>query len=176
MTHSFHPFPTLTTERLQLRALVPEDIETIFLLRSHPEVIKYINRPPAQTIEEARTFYDMIAEQVSTGKSINWAISLIGEKEMMGSICLWNFSEDLKTIEIGYDLLPTYQGKGYMSEALAAIVKYGIDVLSSEKIEAYTSKYNEPSKRLLQKHGFTLQSNRIDEHDPNNIIYQYLRK
>ena len=40
----------------------------------------------------------------------------INHFEMIGSICLWNFTDNQKSAEIGYDLSPKYQRKGIMNE------------------------------------------------------------
>ena len=61
---------------------------------------------------------------------------------MIGSICLWNFSEDRKVAEIGYDLDPKYQRKGIMTESINAVLNFGFRKLSLEKIEAFTQKQN----------------------------------
>ena len=82
---------------------------------------------------------------------------------MIGSICLWNFSEDQKTAEIGYDLSPDYQGKGIMHESLCRIIEFGFQNLNLEFIEAFTHYKNEPSKKLLENNGFKLVPGKKDE-------------
>jgi ribosomal-protein-alanine N-acetyltransferase len=56
--------------------------------------------------------------------------------------------------EVGYVLLPEYQGKGIMHEALGAVIAYGFDVMKLHSIEANTNPNNTPSHKLLERHGF----------------------
>ncbi|MFT5915665.1 MAG: ribosomal-protein-alanine N-acetyltransferase [Bacteroidia bacterium] len=91
---------------------------------------------------------------------------------MIGSICLWNFSEDRKIAETGYDLSPKFQGRGLMSEALKAILEFGFQNLNLDLIEAYTQKNNESSRKMLEKNMFKLAMNRKDEENSANLIYE----
>lgn len=69
---------------------------------------------------------------------------------------MWNFSKDNKKAEVGYDLNPLFQRKGIMSEALKSILGFGFNNLNLDKIDAFTHKKNESSKKLLEKNGFIL--------------------
>ena len=51
---NFPPFPVLETERYILRQLTLSDDNEIFILRSYKEVNKYLDRPVAKTIEDAK--------------------------------------------------------------------------------------------------------------------------
>ena len=56
----FPPFPQLETDRLILRQLSSRDEEEIFSLRSSDIVNKYLNRPKAKSIEDAKNFIEKI--------------------------------------------------------------------------------------------------------------------
>ena len=96
MKFNFKKFPILITERLILRKTTFNDSEVVFKLRSNKEIIKYIKRDPPTKIEEANEFIEMISEGMEKGENINWSISLKSDPQMIGSICLWNFSDDKK--------------------------------------------------------------------------------
>ncbi len=83
-----------------------------------------------------------------TDKSISWGITTKESNILIGSICLWNFSEDKKTAEVGYDLDPEFQGKGIMSEALKAVLNFGFKRRGFDTIEAHTDYRNNPSEKL----------------------------
>jgi len=101
-----------------------------------------------------------------------WAITLKGKTRLIGTICLWNFTEENSVAEVGYDLNPEFQKKGIMSEALKAVVSYGFQKLEFSRIEAFTQIENESSKLLLIKNKFKLHPTRIDEGFPENIIFE----
>ncbi|MEW7279884.1 GNAT family N-acetyltransferase [Aquimarina sp. 2201CG1-2-11] len=173
MKHSFVPFPTLVTQRLQLRETIDEDHKGIFFLRSDVEVNKYIDRPVPKSMKDVEDFVQMINKGTENGENINWTITLKEEPtKMIGSICLWNFSEDGKVAEVGYVLHPTFQNRGIMTEAMQSTIEYGFKNLKLDKIEAYTHRDNESSKYMLLKNGFTLVENKKDKDFPDNIILE----
>ena len=169
---NFIPFPTLTTDRLILRKANKADGNEILFLRSDPSVNKYINRPPTNNLKDAEDFMERIENGIQKGQNINWNITLKNDPKMIGSICIWNFSEDQKTGEVGYDLHPQFHGKGMMSEALKCVVKYGFQELGLEKIEAYTHRENESSKRLLENNNFTLVPDKEDDYNEFNVVFE----
>ena len=59
---NFDPFPFLSTERLNLRRISDEDEEEIFFLRSDKEMLQFLDRDSAQSIDEARQWIRTINE------------------------------------------------------------------------------------------------------------------
>jgi ribosomal-protein-alanine N-acetyltransferase len=171
----FHPFPELKTTRLCLRRINALDAEVILYLRSDEAINKFIERPEnskTKNLADALKFINKIDNGLNTGNFISWGITMTGDSAVVGTICLWNFSEDRKEAEVGYDISPLFQGKGIMSEALKCILSFGFDVLHLDKIVAFTQKNNEPSKRLLERNGLVLRSDRIDEGNRLNLIFE----
>jgi ribosomal-protein-alanine N-acetyltransferase len=170
-TNRFNPFPILTTERLILRKISLDDDRAIYLQRSSAIVNKYIARTPVADIAEAQAWITRINNNVDTGLSVNWAITLKDSGTFIGLICLWNFSEDRTIAETGYELSPAYHSKGYMTEALQSVIDYGFSELNLTTITAYTHRENANSLHLLKKNGFTWNEGEIDEGFPHNVIY-----
>lgn len=108
---NFNPFPIIKTERLLLRRLDVSDWNVISYLRSDVIVNKFVRRPKAENKTEAIKFIDKINEGIGNNEFIYWSICLKNRPVMIGSICLWNFSPDKKTAEVGYDLNPDFQKK-----------------------------------------------------------------
>ena len=170
MDSSSSLFPTLISERLSLTSLQDSDFDEIFLLRSNPEVYKFINRDPSR--EAALGFMKRVKEANSTRKSYYWIIRYKAQKIILGTICLWNFSEDRLSAEVGYELLPIYQRNGIMSEALNTIIGFAFQNLQLNCIEAYTNFENERSIQLLVKNKFELVPNKKDVDVPSNIVFE----
>ena len=105
---NFNPFPVLKTERLTLRQLVSSDANEIFALRSNDNVNKYLDRKPAKSIDDAKTFIETINKNIQRNDSIYWAITLTGTNKLIGTICLFNLSDDNFKAEIGYELLTDF--------------------------------------------------------------------
>lgn len=161
----FTPFPVLKTERLTLRQLVSSDANEIFALRSDGNVNKYLDRERSKSIDDARTFIQTINENIQRNNSIYWAITLSDTDKLIGTICLFNFSNDNLKAEIGYELLPGFQGKGIMLEAASKVIDFGIQYTGLNSIEAYTHFENQSSTRLLAKFNFKKHSV-----DSNNLM------
>ena len=151
---NFKPFPVLKTERLTLRQLVNSDANEIFALRSNPDVNKYLDRKPSKSIDDATTFIQIINENILRNDSIYWAITLCETDKLVGTICLFDFSDDNLKAEIGYELLPHCQGQGIMQEAASKVIDFGIQRIGLNSIKAYTHSENQSSTRLLEKFNF----------------------
>ena len=67
---------------------------------------------------------------------------------------LFDFSDDNLKVEIGYELLPEFQGKGIMQEATSKVIDFGIQRIGLNLIKAYTHYENQSSTRLLEKFKF----------------------
>ena len=171
----FKPFPEIKTERLFLRKIESSDCDVILFLRSDKSINKFIERPEnrkTKNISDAISFINELDNNIERNKSISWGITLKDQPVIIGTICLWNFSQDKKIAEVGYDLDPKYQNKGIMSEAMKIIVDYGFKELKLDKIEAFTHAENVNSKKLLVKNGFYLNENRKDLDNISNIIFE----
>lgn len=169
--NTFTPFPVLNTERLRLRQLSVNDDKEIFALRSDTQVNKYLGRQACTTMEDARNFIQKIAETVRQNEGIYWAITLSGNDRLIGTICLFSFSPENEHAEIGYELMPAFQGQGIMQEALSKVINYGFQVIALKTIEAYTHPENTNSINLLEKALFRKQES-MDDHS-NNMFLVY---
>lgn len=88
----------------------------------------------------------------------------------MGTIGLWNFSDDQTVCEIGFELLPAFQSQGYMNESLSPVIQYAFEILRIKKIEACTHGQNQQSIQLLIKNGFHRERGRTDPLQPDVIF------
>ncbi|KQO21370.1 GNAT family acetyltransferase [Flavobacterium sp. Leaf82] len=170
MDRNLQTFPTLITERLTLRKLSKNDSEEILQLRSDSEINKFLDRKPRKTVEDALNFINIIIENESNNL-FYWAITKTDEDKLIGTICLFDFVDDLKKCEIGCELLTQFHGQGIMLEAARKVVEYAIKTLGQKTIDAQTHKDNHSSTKLLQKLNFKKLDN-IVENNPNLILYR----
>lgn len=173
-TRNFTPFPILTTERLTLRQLSTDDRQSIFSLRSDEEINKYLDRQPSKTMEDAINFINKITENIKSNNSIYWAITLTKAKSFVGTICLFNFSCDETSCEIGYELMTQFQGQGIMKEAAEKAIDYALNTINVQKIEAVSHSDNQRSINLLEKLLF-IKSNESGKTN-HELIGYYLTK
>ena len=165
----------LFTERLHLRTPGKEDLQALFDLRSDPEVNRHIKRPGPKDLQEVQAFLDRIQKGATESQLAFWVISPRNSQQLLGTICLWNFSEDRQVAELGYDMMPSAQGNGYMTETVRAVLNFSFDELHIRRLEAYTHADNIPSVRLLSRFGFSKDPEKKDADDPENVVF-YLEK
>lgn len=171
----FSIFPELNTPRLKLRKLVDTDTQEIHELRSSPVVNAFIDRAPSTGIADALIFIRKITENVQTSKSVYWAITLKDDPALIGTICLWNFDIPGETIEIGYELLPQYHGKGLMTEVIKSVINYAFNNLKAATITASCAADNLGSIKLLINNGFKLSEETHDNsHETADNVATYL--
>ena len=170
VNRNFTTFPILTTERLTLRQLLTDDRQNIFALRSDTEINKYLNRVPSKTIEDAINFIKRVNDNIQKSNSIYWVITLTETKTFVGTICLFDFSDEKNSCEIGYELMTKFQRQGIMKEAAEKVIDYAFQTLQFQKIIAFTHNGNQNSTKLLKKFNF-LQSPETDKENPDFNIF-----
>lgn len=168
-------FKNPETNRLVFKKSSMEDVDLVYALRSSLIVRQYIMQPLFTKQDEAIAQINKLETFLTEDKSISWTLINKLSKKKIGSICLWNFSEDRRIAEVGYDLLPEYFKKGFMSEALQAVIDFGFTKLNLNSIEAFTHIENESSKKLLVTNGFVFQPERKDPGFPKNAIYTLVK-
>ena len=156
LTLDSNSFPMLTTARLTLKPLELSDVNAIFALRSNDEVNQFIGRKKAETLQDAHDFILKIQQNGTDKTSFYWGIQAQNVTELIGTICFWNLERDKGIAEIGYELMPHYQGKGLMQEALTVVIDYAF-FIGFTTITAYPHAENAPSIRLLERNHFKKQ-------------------
>ena len=139
---------------------------TFFLLRSDKDAMKYLDRPIAQTIEDAQTLLNKKTEAANNNTGITWAIQLKENPALIGTIGFWRIDKENHRGEIGYMLRPNFFRMGIATEALNAAVNYAFKHLNFHSIEANINTENDASMRLLEKQGF-----RKEAHFRENYYY-----
>lgn len=117
---------TLTTDRLILRPLSPDDAEAMFCgWASDPEVTKYLTWNPHADVDETRARLEKWDEEYQKPERLNFGIVeketgvLIGNINVVGYI-----GGPSGTPVIGYCLSRAAWGKGYMTEACRCLIAY----------------------------------------------------
>ena len=172
MNHNFTPFPVLETDRLILRALNLDDAKAIFGLRTNKEVNEFIDRKRPNNLSEARAFIDLISNRASSNTGVFWVIQSKSNNQLVGTIGLRNFEDEENYAEIGYEVDPIYQQKGFMTEAFKEVLNFGFKTLELKTVEAFTHHNNTASIALLEKQKFVLDPERRDEGFENNRSYR----
>lgn len=144
----------LTTNRLSLRAITKADAKSLSVLRSNQLVNEFIERPKQTSLEDATTFVDKITEGIAKDGICYWGIQTNDSNTLIGTCCIFKFNETKSAAEIGYELLPTFWGKGIISEAAKVIINYAFHTLHLQELRAVIHQSNKASVGVISKFGF----------------------
>jgi ribosomal-protein-alanine N-acetyltransferase len=153
---AFPAFPELATERLILRELTAADAGWYLRHFSRPEIVSGQGYPPpadlaAAEAELRRFVLDLFAARAG----FRWGIATRDHPALIGSAGLYRWVDaPLRQAELGYDLDPAAWGRGYMREALGAILEFAFGPMRLERVEAFVLATNERSQRVLDRLGF----------------------
>ncbi len=150
-------FPHLETERLILREMTSNDKEDIFQSFSDENVTKYFSMNPFTSAEESEKIIKRAQDLFEQGKGIQWGIVTKEGSNLIGTCGFETWKKESFRGEIGYDLRQSHWGKGFMSEALHAVIQYGFDHKGLHRIEATTRSDNKRSINMLYRLGFKLE-------------------
>jgi [ribosomal protein S5]-alanine N-acetyltransferase len=148
------PFPELYTERLRLRRLTESDVDVMYAMRSHEAVMQYMDMRKTETYAEAKAKLEEMNADIDSNIGITWCISLLDHNDMIGYVSIWRIDAANYRGEVGYAISPNFWGKGFASEALAAVVKFGFSQLHLHSLEAIINPNNNGSAKVLEKQGF----------------------
>ncbi len=152
--HSFEP---LMTERLRLRRSLPQDAATISAYRSDPDVRRYQGWGDTGP-DDVRAAIEEMAARVP-GDPGGWVQLSVEEREtgrLIGDVGVSPADQHPGVIKIGYTIAPEFQGAGYATEAVRALIDYAFDVLEVDVVRAYASAENASSIRVAEKSGLVL--------------------
>ena len=101
---------------------------------------------------DEHTFYDSMLRDMRAGESVNLAVRLKPDGDLIGEAIAWNFTFD-GDAELGCRLFPAYQGKGYGAAAFGALTAFAEGTLHAHAV-AKCYKQNVASRRMIEANGF----------------------
>lgn len=153
----FSNMPTLYTERLSLRAMHVIDAEDMFDYARRPEVTEYLLWSEHQDITFTRDYLHYIGRRYALGDFYDWAIIDRESRKMIGTCGFTRIDTANNSAEIGYVLNPDFHRRGFGSEAVRRILKFGFEELGLNRIEARFMQGNEASLALMMSVGMTFE-------------------
>ncbi|MCX6174866.1 MAG: GNAT family protein [Ignavibacteriales bacterium] len=145
--------PKIETERLILRKITVDDVNDIFEYASIPDVTTFVLWDTHKTKQDSIDFVKIADEQFNNNISLIWGIVIKSENKLIGTIDLRNWNTIHNCGEIGYVISKKYWNKGYVSEAIKVVIKFGFEVLHLNRIEAHCEEENIGSWKVMEKCG-----------------------
>lgn len=159
-------FSPLETERLVLRKVLPSDAPFILEFFKDDEATKFMLHH-FYTLEEVQVQMDYYKNQYENETGCYWLMQHKETNENIGVIGLHNIQNEHKKGEIGFWVLPKFNGKGFTTEAANAIVNFCFSQLNFNRIEATVETENEASIKVIKKLGFIYEGT-FEEYEMNN--------
>jgi ribosomal-protein-alanine N-acetyltransferase len=147
--------PTLSTERLTLRAFSDEDAPALFEHARNPSVTRYTLWDAHQSINDTLIFvHDYALIRYREGMPEPYAITITPDPRPVGALgCFWAAKPNL-TMELGYWIAEPFWGKGYVVEACRAVLAHAFAEHKPRRVQARVIDGNGASARVLAKLGF----------------------
>lgn len=144
--------PNIETKRLLLRPFQENDAEAFFACCQNPNLGNNAGWAPHKTLNESRE----ILHGAFIGQEGIWAVTLKDTQQLIASIGIVPDPkrENPQVRMLGYWLDEPYWGKGYMSEAVQAVLNYGFNELQLSLITANCYPHNKRSQQVLKRNGF----------------------
>lgn len=151
-------FPTLSTDRLLLRAVTPDDAPAFRSLLSVPEVTRHSDWPDSPSEEGAIELVREMSARFPEGRGCAWIIENRAEDRVdgafLGAVRINYIHRGWQCGGVGYELHPTAWGRGLMTEALRAVVACAHGRFALHQLDAWILPENAASARVLAKAGF----------------------
>jgi RimJ/RimL family protein N-acetyltransferase len=147
---------TLTTERLLMRAVGPQDADAVYAAAQDSDIQRWISAfPSPYQYEHARAFTSQVApDGWANGSMFTFGVFLpAGELVGMLSISM----RSLGTGEIGFWAAKEHRGNGYITESAVAAARWAFLSLAVDRLEWRAEVGNSASRAVAEKTGFTME-------------------
>ncbi|MCI9258321.1 GNAT family N-acetyltransferase [Oscillospiraceae bacterium 42-9] len=169
----------IETERLLLRHWKRGDFEAYLAVVSNPEVMTPAGCRAARDLEEAASMF-----RRDRRNEMCYAILLKEGGQVVGRI---KYQNDLRrfhvnSLSLGYELRQDCWGRGYMTEALRAMVANAFERRKVDVVAVSHFAGNTRSQRVIEKCGFRLEGTvpwalrRFDGEICDDVCYSILRE
>ena len=150
------PQVVLETERLVLRYLTADDVESIFAVIGDPETMKYY--PQSFSRDDAQRWINRSLERYRSDGYGLFAVVLKATGEVIGNCGLMRQeAEGESMLEVGYHFRRDHWGHGYATEAARACMEYAFGQLAAEKVVSLILPENVPSRRVAERNGMQIE-------------------
>jgi [ribosomal protein S5]-alanine N-acetyltransferase len=142
-----------SSARVWLRPIDLSDTQRLFEIWSDPEVMRYYDLAPLNTIDEAQLLVSAMVKELEESLSVRWVIVMKGSGSVVGS-CGFRFDPRFMSANLSYELERQSWRQGLMREALDAAISHAYERWCINRIQAITHLENQASIRLLGNLGF----------------------
>jgi RimJ/RimL family protein N-acetyltransferase len=145
----------IATERLVLRRFRAADAAVLAAYRSEPEVARYQSwDAPFPLLRAETAVANFMASDPDQAGWFQYAIERTADGRLIGDVAV-RLHDNLMQAEIGFTLAGEFQGRGYATEAVAAVLDRLFRVRGLHKVTGECDARNTASAGLMERLGFT---------------------
>lgn len=171
----FSDLPTLETARLILKKITKDNVFDMNEYASLESVTEFLLWPPHLNLYETRGYIDYLQKQYKKGNYADWGLNIKDSGKFIGTCGFSGVDYENNSAELGYVLSPVYQGKGYMKEAVKAVLELAFYTIGIERIFLRIIEQNTKSLRFAESIGFlregTGRNSLLHRGEYKNIVY-----
>ena len=147
---------TITTDRLVLRRFeYSDDVSMLRNWIADEKIQTMYSEPVYSTKEEVKELLDKYIGSYERPDYYRWAVIEKESGECIGQIAYFLVDSKNHFAEIEYCIGAEFQCKGYATEATQTVIAFGFDKINLHKVQICTKTINIPSRRVIEKCGFT---------------------
>jgi RimJ/RimL family protein N-acetyltransferase len=113
--------------------------------------------PSPYGVEDALTYVRGRTTERATGDGLGWAVVDPESDVVIGSVGIFDLSDDLAVGEVGYWTHPDARGRGVMTAAVDLVLAYAFEELGLRRVKAHAAVGNAASQHVLEANGLTRQ-------------------
>jgi ribosomal-protein-alanine N-acetyltransferase len=141
----------IVSQRCGLTRLVSEDLRDVALLYKEPLVRRYLGGVIDDESQIEKKCKNMLRN--SKEKDVYyWCVRSIRDEKFLGLVSLDRYYDGIN-LELSFEFLPQYWGKGYATEVVQRLIDYSFTELHLPRLVSETQTANCPSCRLLERVG-----------------------
>lgn len=154
--------PLLHTERLVLRAFDPNDAVDVYAFGHSETVGRMAGFTPHKTLEDSRR---MVEQFIASGAV--WAVVEKRTGHVVGFVSLHKDDSryTANARKLAYTLAEEVWGQGYATETCRELIRYAFEELDCQVLAVTHFPFNQKSKRVIKKLGFTYEGILRHAHD-----------
>ena len=148
------PLP-VRTERLVLRRFLPTDESDLLAYYSNADVVRYLYLDVLNAAQNRRALEEKCAQTAlaAEGDVLSIAVEQPKIGRIIGEVILFHRSAAHEQGEIGFVFNPTYQGRGFATEAVRALLDIGFSWHGLHRLYGRCDVRNQRSLRLMERIG-----------------------
>lgn len=149
------PFPA-STDRLVIRFFEDRDRDLELAIHGDSKLFAHLPIDPRSAVEIDESLSKRVGQHSldEVGATVSLAVELAADESYVGAVQLTPFQIDPLQISIGWLALIAQQGRGYMSEALSAVIDRVFSETQVHRVVADIMDGNVSSVRLAERLGF----------------------